>query len=169
MGKFKRPLQALLSADLRHAQRHTLRLAASTQTESGATNVLIHDLSENGLSFETGAVLNVGETVLVDLPFIGPTEGAIVWNDGSQFGCEFLEPISNSTLSAALLRAPGSPQNDNTGIPFDEIPIGIKPSLDEITEWKVEFEQSQVPLGYRLVGFRQTPEGVLIAMLSKTN
>ena len=146
-----------------------MRLAASTQTESGATNGLIHDLSENGLSLETDAVLNIGETVLVDLPFIGATEGKIIWKEDKLYGCEFLEPISNATLSAALLRSPAPPQDAASGIPVEEVPIGIKPSLDEITEWKVEFEQSQVPLGYRLIGFRQTPEGVLIAMLSKTN
>lgn len=169
MGKFNSPLKALLSADLRDAQRHTLRLATSARTADRAAEVLIHNLSESGLSFETDAAIKIGEIVLVELPFIGAIEGKATWQKSRQFGIEFLTPVSNSDLSAALLRQSNGAENSEPGSLVEEVAIGIKPSLDEITEWKVDFEQTRSKLGYRLMGFRQTSEGVLIAMISKAS
>ena len=169
MGKFSRPLSASLSADDRIAQRYKLRLETSSRSTLGETRVLIHDMSEIGLSLETETKLAIGETIQVDLPFIGARESQVIWQEDNRFGCEFLDPVTSGDLSAALLRS-GNPANDeDNGGTVEEEAIGIKPSLDEITEWKVAFERSRASLGYRLVGFRQTPEGVLIAIINKTS
>lgn len=169
MGKFSRPLKAELFQDRRASERHTLRLAASASTEGVASKVLIHDLSETGLGFETSADLQIGDLVLVDLPFIGASEGKIVFRENAFYGCEFMTPISQGKLSASLLQSSRGFADEAPHRAIEEIPIGIKPSLDAITEWHFEFEQTKGTKGYRLIGFRQTPEGVTIAMVSKTN
>ena len=169
MGKFNRPLKAELFLDRRTSERRTLRLAASASTMAASSKVLIHDLSETGLGFETSAELQIGDLVLVDLPYIGASEGKIVWRENAFYGCEFVVPISQSKLSASLLQSTRGFVEEAPHGAVEEIPIGIKPSLDAITEWHVEFEQTKGAKGYRLIGFRQTPEGITMAMVTKTN
>lgn len=173
MGKFKRPLHAEFQSDSRYAGRSILRLSASASTksesQSESQNVLIHDLSETGLRFETVARLEVSDLVNVDLPFIGMMEARIIWHEDDFYGCQFLEPVSQDILSAALLRSYGDGGEPNPDAAVEEIPIGVNPSLEAITEWKVGFEQTKGKKGYTLVGFRQTAEGVTIAIVNRIN
>ena len=169
MGKFSHPLKAELLRDRRASERHTLRLVASASTEDLASDVLIHDLSETGVGFETSADLQVGDLLFVDPPFIGATEGRIVWREDAYYDCEFVAPAPKSTLSASLLQSSSAFVNAAPHGVVEEIPIGIRPSLDAISQWHGEFEQTKGANGYLLMGFRQLANGVTMAMVTKTN
>jgi hypothetical protein len=54
---------------------------------------------------ETAAGLAPRDELEIDLPESGATRAIVVWNSGAFFGCEFVEPLSRATLSAALLRS----------------------------------------------------------------
>lgn len=169
MGKLVQPLQAEILRDGRKAERRTLRLTASVSASDDWSKALIHDLSESGLMFETSTQLATDEIVLVDLPFIGASEARVVWQKGSSYGCEFLTPVSRTTVSAALLQTSADLAEPGSAASVEELEVGIRPSLEEMTKWKVDFEATKGANGYRLVGFRQTPEGMTIAMVTKTN
>lgn len=169
MGKFARPLQGEIQREGRSDERRALRLSASVSSSDVWTQVLIHDMSETGLMFETAASLAIGEIVAVELPLITQTEARVVWQKENSFGCEFLTPISPTAVTAALLQAPGNLPESEIETTVEELPIGIKPSLEDMTRWKMEFERTKGALGYRLVGFRQASDGMTIAMVTKTN
>jgi hypothetical protein len=92
--------------DERSAARRTLRLQVPTSLSGDATEALIHNLSEAGLLVETGAELQVGEALQIELPHAGGATAIVVWTRGSFAGCEFAAPISKAAVSAALLLAP---------------------------------------------------------------
>lgn len=169
MGKFVRPLQGEILRESRGDRRRTLRLSARVSSSDDWAQAMIGDMSETGLMFETSVDLAIGEIVSVDLPFIGRSDAKIVWKDGNSIGCEFLNPVSQNTISAALLQAPGDVQEGEIESTVEEMPIGIKPTLEELTKWKMDFEQAKGSKGYRLVGFRQAANGMTIAMVSKTH
>ncbi len=169
MGKLVRPLQGEILRENRGDERRTLRLSAKISTLGDWAQVLIHDLSEKGLMFETTAELAIGEIVSVELPFIGKSEAKIVRKYENSFGCEFLTPVSRKTVSAALLQASGDIRESEIETTIEEMPVGMKPSLEDLTRWKQNFEHTRGAQGYRLVGFRQAPDGMITAMVSKTN
>jgi hypothetical protein len=169
MGKFVRPLHGEILRESRSDRRRTLRLSARVSSSDAWAEVLIRDLSESGLRFETAVDLEIGEIVSVDLPFIGQTDAKIVWKELNSFGCEFLTPVSQTTISAALLRSPGDRPENEIESSVEELPVGIKPTLEEMTQWKIEFERTKGARGYRIIGFRQSADGVTIAMVTKMN
>lgn len=169
MGKFVRPLQGEILRESRSDRRRTLRLSARVSSSDAWAKVLIRDLSETGLMFETAVDLEVGEIVSVDLPFIGQSDARIVWKKLNSFGCQFLTPVSQTTISTALLRSPGKRPDNEIESTVEELPVGIKPTLEEMTQWKIEFELSKGANGYRIIGFRQSADGMTIAMITKMN
>lgn len=169
MGGFARPLLAEIHQDSRRAERRTLSLSTQVSSYEDSTKALIHDLSENGLMIETSAELKPGDSLFVDLPFVGTIEARIVWQKDSSYGCEFLEPVSQATVSAAMLRStPENPQSRPETV-IEELKVGVRPTLEEMTSWEVEFERTKGAAGYQLIGFRQTQDGMIIAMVTKTN
>jgi PilZ domain len=104
------PLPAELRAgmstlDGRLAARRTLHLRVRSSGPSERANAQVHNLSENGLLVETSGQLKVGETLYVDLPEAGLTPAVVIWNRGNHFGCEFVQWIPSSAVSAAILRS----------------------------------------------------------------
>jgi len=98
-------------AERRSSRRRKLRL----ETDSGTTpesRVIIHDLSEQGMLLESQAALAVGEKLDLVIPEAGSAAAAIVWSSGHYFGCRFEKALSNSAVSAALLRSPPSPSDE---------------------------------------------------------
>ena len=90
----------------REGERRTLRLEAEGVTDAGArAEVVIHNLSENGLLLETAAALAVGEEIDIELPHVGTTPAIARWRSGRLLGCEFVAPLSPAALSAAHLRS----------------------------------------------------------------
>ncbi|MBV7266318.1 PilZ domain-containing protein [Erythrobacter ani] len=168
MGNLSRPLQAEIIAERRENERKRLRLATSLGSSTNASRALIHDLSGTGLRLETDADLSVGDIIQVVLPLIGTVDAEVIWRERSFLGCDFVDPISQATVNAALLKSSKDLGDVADTTEVDEVPIGVRPTLDMITEWKFEFDRERAADGYRVVGFRQTADGMLIAMISKT-
>lgn len=93
----------------RSASRRKLRLQAEGGSPSaGTAQVVIHDLSEEGLLLEGPVPLAEGEILEVLIPEAGTAHAEVSWTSGHFFGCRFKEPISTAAVSAALLRSPAS-------------------------------------------------------------
>ena len=73
---------------------------------AGATPVVIHDLSEEGLLIESPVPLAEGEVLEVVIPGPLTAQAEVSWMSGHFFGCRFNERISTAAVSAALLRSP---------------------------------------------------------------
>lgn len=88
------------------APRRTLHLEAHGATASGeATDVVIHNISLDGLLLESPVVLEPGSTIAIDLPEAGTVAASVVWTSGDLFGCRFDTPLPPAALAAAELRS----------------------------------------------------------------
>jgi hypothetical protein len=113
--------------DRRRSVRRALKLGATT----GGAAVTIHDLSLTGALLETSVPMLVGAEFEVELPHAGRINGAIVWNSGEYYGCQFNLPISPAVLSAALLQ--NAPEEGRA--PENHDPV------EELRELNVEVER----------------------------
>ena len=98
-------------AERRSSLRRKLRLEASPDATSGS-RVVIHDLSERGMLLESAEPMAVGEILDLFIPEAGSAKAQVVWNSGLYFGCRFEKPLTSSAVSAALLRSPPSPSDE---------------------------------------------------------
>jgi hypothetical protein len=156
------------SPDRRDALRWQVELPVSLGTDKGPGNALVRNLSEGGMLIETDAISDVGASILIDLPGIDPIEGMIVWRKESLLGCSFANPIPTAVISAVLLQVPPQRAFDDPGQPeFEEFPIAINPSLDELAHWKESFEKAKGAVGYRIIAYRQTQRGLMIAIAAR--
>lgn len=93
------------SDDPRRDARHMLRLEALGATTDGErTRVTVHNISSGGLLLETAAVLDIGDTIALDLPEAGERLATVSWASETFYGCQFAQPLSAAELSAAQLR-----------------------------------------------------------------
>ncbi|MDP3675421.1 MAG: helix-turn-helix domain-containing protein [Novosphingobium sp.] len=93
------------SDDPRRSARHTLRLEALGATTHGErTRVTVHNISSGGLLFETATVLDIGNTIALELPEAGERLATVSWASEAYYGCQFAQPLSAAELSAAQLR-----------------------------------------------------------------
>jgi PilZ domain len=91
----------------RGSRRRKLRLEAEGAAAlSGGTQVVIHDLSEDGMLLESSVALRTGERLDLLIPEAGSAGATIVWSSGRFFGCKFERPLPTAAVSAALLRGP---------------------------------------------------------------
>lgn len=146
--------------------RHLLRIATDLTSSAITSRALIHDISELGLRLETAARLEEGERIFVALPFVGVRETRVVWNKGTFFGCEFCDPLTKVEAVVTLLRAPESLLRGKTEGEIEEVIVGAQPTADELLEWEEKYLRSKQGAGYKLLGFRQTSDGLTIAMLA---
>ena len=159
----------VLSEDSRGSVRRNLRLSLSISSPDSWSRALIHDLSETGLMIETAAPLAVGEIISFALPDGETAEARIVWKKGNRHGCEFLTPIPAGAVSIALLQATAESFDLVDPATIEELPVGANPSIDELAAWKAEFERTQGAKGKQLVGFRLASDGLLVALVTKSN
>ena len=104
----------LQTGERRSAPRRKIRLQAEGASASaGDTQVVIHDISEEGLLIESPVPLTDGEVLEVLISESGTAKAEVSWTSGHFFGCKFLEPISTAAVSAALLRSPAPNTADN--------------------------------------------------------
>ncbi|MGB3711285.1 MAG: helix-turn-helix domain-containing protein [Erythrobacter sp.] len=90
----------------RRSARRALRLETSGALPDGEeANVVVHNLSAAGLLIETDLSLDVGDTLAIDLPEVGPVGAEIVWQSGRLNGCAFQQALGEAALSATQLRA----------------------------------------------------------------
>lgn len=102
------------TGERRSVARRRLRLQAEGASPSaGDSQVVIHDISEEGLLIESAVPLTDDETLEVLLPETGSAPAKVSWTSGHFFGCKFIEPISTAAVSAALLRSPAPNATDN--------------------------------------------------------
>lgn len=92
--------------DRRRAPRMQLALGAVVGDRGSSAR--IHNISTKGVLFETSASL-ADQLIQVKLLETFATQARIVWRDGRFFGCEFVEPISTATVSAAILKGEPCP------------------------------------------------------------
>lgn len=95
--------------DQRGAVRRTLQLETPVANDLNSWRVVINNLSETGISFETSLGLALGDILEIGLPEVGAVDARIVWADGNAYGCQFLSPIPKAAVSAALLLSPFDP------------------------------------------------------------
>jgi hypothetical protein len=99
------------AGERRSSSRRKLNLEVEGASASASqTQVVIHDLSEDGLLVESPISLEQGETIDVVIPEAGTAQAQVAWSSGRFFGCKFNSPISTAAVSAALLRSPGPDQ-----------------------------------------------------------
>lgn len=88
------------------APRRTLYLEAQGATASGeATDVVIHNISLDGLLVESPIALEPGSALSIELPEAGVVAASVVWTSGDLFGCRFDAPLPPAALAAAELRS----------------------------------------------------------------
>ena len=123
----------------RVTQRRKLHLQAFGSTVSDS-DVLILDISTTGLLIKTTGDLAVGEAVEFDLPEAPGVRAVVKWSSGQLFGCQFKQPVTVATVSAALLRAPSGPRPSQARArPDAAINAGIEPE-----------DEGKLPLTIRL-------------------
>jgi hypothetical protein len=106
----------------RRAPRRTLRLEVESVGGSDSSSVVIHNISATGLLIETSAAMAIGDTFEVSLPERGATSVRVVWASGGFYGCEFGDRISEGTISAARLKAPGAARQEEASVVVAEAP-----------------------------------------------
>ena len=95
------------AGERRASRRRKLRLhAEGVSASTPQTEVIIHDLSEDGLLVESPIALSEGELLEVVIPEAGTVQAEVAWSSERFFGCRFNDPISTAAVSAALLRSP---------------------------------------------------------------
>lgn len=155
-------------SDGRSERRWQVDLLMTLPPGNGGRAAHVRNLSENGMMLETDAELAVGDVLQVDLQELFRTEAVVVWSQQQSFGCRFRDPVPTGVVSAAILRAPVEAQDVADQEPsFEEFPVGLRPTFGELAAWKSEFEQEHKSSGLRLIGFRQTDGGLLIAIAAK--
>ncbi len=169
MKSLRARISDLGMADRRAGARWNVELLVSAGPGGEMGEAVVRNLSDRGLMLQTGAELHVGETMLVDLPGADPVEARILWRQDSSYGCEFMEPIPSSVISEVLLRAPLETVSSHPADSLlEEFPVAVNPTVSQIAEWKARFERNEGSKGYRLIAFRQTSDGLFIAIAAKT-
>ena len=115
-----------------------LKLNLDISLAGSGTEVVIHDLSSDGMLVETAVSLKKGARLQVELPEAGATIARVVWNSGDYFGCQFDKPIPKAALSAALLRNPFEPS---------AAPQAVEDASDEEA---VDFIDDRAPFAVRM-------------------
>ncbi|HKX77722.1 MAG TPA: PilZ domain-containing protein [Novosphingobium sp.] len=168
MRLWKGGLSILAQEDRRGSERWRVHLIATADLAQDVGDILIQDISETGLRLATAATLEIGETIVVDLPDNKAALAKVVWQRGASYGCEFDSPLSTAVISAVLLQVPRlTTRGRGADERLEEVPVAISPTIDELAEWKAEFIRTKGALGYRLIAFRHTSDGLLIAVTAK--
>ena len=107
------------ASEQRATDRRVLRLEAQAATPAGDGGIQIHNLSRTGMLAESTAALPIGSSIEVEMAGGARQRAEVVWRDADLFGCRFTKPLSQATLSAALLRAkpltPSAPEAAKMG------------------------------------------------------
>jgi hypothetical protein len=87
--------------------RERLRLAinSSVAKTDRITDVIVTDISEDGLSPMAGGALTAGMRVMVDVPLIGMREAEIRWISECRAGCRLMAPLDDEELRTATCRS----------------------------------------------------------------
>lgn len=100
----------------RNARRLVTLVASASQSPEREATIHIQNLSRRGLLLETEASFEIGEIFFLDLPEVGAIPACVRRRQGQAYGCEFLSPVTQGALSAALLKSSFSADRDESGI-----------------------------------------------------
>lgn len=165
MKSLRAQVTPLGRSDRRQEHRWLVDLQVALPRDGDGRHARVRNLSEGGMMLETDADMAVGDVLAVGLDGAPDVEARVVWRQEQTYGCQFRERIPTAVVSAAILQAPLGSEREAAGEPrFEEFPVGLRPTMDELAAWKSEFRKSHRDL--RLVAFRQTEGGLLIAIAS---
>ena len=122
------------ATDLRGAPRRVVRFGLEVTRASGASRILILNLSRSGLLFQTSAALAIGDELAFEIPEAGLVEARIVRRDNDRFGARFTAPISQAAVSAVLLAAPARSESIEEKIAVD---IRSTSEFNPVPDWLV--------------------------------
>ncbi|CAH0350476.1 hypothetical protein BH11PSE5_BH11PSE5_05680 [soil metagenome] len=80
--------------------------------DSGPDTAVIMDISVGGALLRASRPLAVGDPITITLPRGAATEARVTWSSGALAGCQFLTPITEAMVSAALLKSEPTPADD---------------------------------------------------------
>lgn len=151
--------------DLRGGARRRVLVNVNLAIDASSARVLVHDLSTTGLRMQTETALSIGDVVSIEFPDIPPIDAHIVHGAHGIYGCEFVTPISQAVLSAAVLKSP-IVSRDFSGS-MTEIPLGADLSQERLAQWFADFQAHNRDTGRTLAGFRNTADGQIIALIAE--
>lgn len=93
----------------RSASRRKLLLKAQDNVP-GRSSVPVLDISTTGLLLQTAGELALNERIELDLPGSPTVHATVRWSRGGLHGCQFVDPVSEAFVSAALLRSAPRPR-----------------------------------------------------------
>jgi hypothetical protein len=102
---------AKLYRDDRAAERHAVELDATLRDRDVPHDVLIEDLSASGFRMLSAVDLAIGAPITLGLPTVGRRMARVVRQAGEQYGCEFVVPLTNAQVEAALAAPAFEPIN----------------------------------------------------------
>ena len=115
------------ASERRASRRRKLLLhAEGVSGSTSRTEVIIHDLSEDGLLVESPIALNEGEMLEVEIPEAGTVQAEVAWSSERFFGCRFNHPISTAAVSAALLRSPSGGTTAQNGAAVEKALVELE-------------------------------------------
>lgn len=101
---------AQLYCNHRGAVRHDVAVDATLRDpDKRPFDVVVEDLSGTGFLVPAVTRLSPGEQVTLGISGVGMCHARVVREDARGFGCEFLLPLGDATLAAALAAIPSDP------------------------------------------------------------
>ena len=110
-------------AESRYALRQPLLLKLPAHLNGQRVELSARNISQTGFLAGTQAPVQLGDRLTLDMPELGAREAQVVWKSGAYLGCNFLEPLPRSAVSAAMLASAILP----LAMPVDAVPS--EPSL----------------------------------------
>ena len=94
-------------SDQRQEVRHSVRIGAILlHLSSTPRPAIVSDLSSNGFRAEVAEKVKPGTIITVQMDGLAPVEAYVIWQEGDQVGCKFLEPMHPALLEAAIAVGP---------------------------------------------------------------
>jgi hypothetical protein len=90
-------------AESRYALRQPLLLKLPAHLNGQRAELSARNISQTGFLAGTQAPVQLGDRLTLDMPELGAREAQVVWKSGAYLGCNFLEPLPRSAVSAAML------------------------------------------------------------------
>ncbi len=160
-------------ADQRSTARKRLRLGTfGGRASREASEVLVHDLSAEGLLIESADSFESGEQLAIELPRSGAHEAVVVWSSTNFYGCRFVRPLTPAEMSAALLKAqpPGQPEAPRA--PDAEAPFPERlAALRRARGWSMERLASKLGVSRQSVWYwesgKRRPKRAMLARIAE--
>jgi hypothetical protein len=103
-------ITAQIISDDRGSERFTAGLDATLRDRvTRPHDVTIGDLSLTGFRLSGGPKLAIGAQASIGFAGIGVQQALVMRQDGGDYGCEFVTPITREMLTAALTAGPIAP------------------------------------------------------------